>query len=256
VIPFADGRLDPSGWKVLENLACLASTASSNDLARQVIELYFEEDQVLPPSLLVAESQPAARGRKGNWQAPPGRGLYLTLVRRAAADEPLSVVPIAVARWTREALAEGTGVAADLKWPNDLYVKRRKLAGVLAEARTQGELTYLAIGIGINVRGDAGSLEVPQATTLEEESGRLHALAPLLQSLLDRFDRELAAPRWEREILEWERVSAHRKGDRITVRREGEEVRGEYLGLDASGFLRLRTPSGEAVVAAGEVAEW
>lgn len=256
MIAFAGGRLNPSGWKVLENLACLASTASSNDLALQMIELYFAEEQDLPPSLLVAEEQRAARGRKGRWLAPAGRGLYLTLVRPVAEAEPVSLVPIAVARWTREALAGETGVAAELKWPNDLYVKRRKIAGILAEARTQGETTYVAIGIGINVRGDAGSLGLPQATTLEEESGRRHPLAPLLQALLDRLDRELAAPHWEREAREWERASAHHAGDRITVCRNGEEVTGEYLGLDVSGFLRLRTSSGEKVLSTGELSQW
>lgn len=256
MIPFAGGRLDPSGWRVLENVACLRSTASSNDLAREMIELYFVEDQELPPSLLVAEQQPGARGRKGRWQAPPGRGLYLTLVRPVRGGEPISLLPLAVARWTRDALAAETGVAAELKWPNDLYVKRRKVAGILTEARTQGETTYVAVGIGINVLGDAGSLGVPQATTLEEESGRPHPLAPLLQGLLDRLDKELAAPHWDREAKEWERASAHHTGDRITIRKDEKEVTGEYLGLDSSGFLRLKTPSGEAVFPTGELSQW
>jgi BirA family biotin operon repressor/biotin-[acetyl-CoA-carboxylase] ligase len=256
VIPFAGGRLDPSGWKVVENLSCLRATDSSNDLARGVIELYFEEEQRLPASLFVAEEQPRARGRKGWWHAPRGRGIYLTLVKRVEESEPMSVIPIAVARWTRDALAEAAGVTAELKWPNDLYIRRRKVAGILPEARSQGKETYIAVGIGVNVRGDAASLQVPNATTLEEETGRPQALAPLLQALLDRFDRELAEPRWEEEVRRWERASLHRPGDKLTVRRDGEEVKGEYLGLDASGFLRLKTSAGETVLPAGELAAW
>jgi BirA family biotin operon repressor/biotin-[acetyl-CoA-carboxylase] ligase len=257
VIGFADGWLDPGAWRAIENCVVAHRIPSSSKLARELIEMYFEEGQTLRTTALIAASQPDAYGRNGRaWAAPEGKGLYWTLVRRAPAGEPLSIVPIAVARWTAEVLRQHTGVAVELKWPNDLYSRRRKLAGVIAESRTQGEETYVAIGIGINVRGPGGALGVPNATTLEEETGRAYPLAPLLQALLDRFDRELAAPHWEQEISAWELASLHRPGDRMTIRRNGEDLTGEYLGLDPSGFLRLQTESGVAIVATGEVASW
>lgn len=257
MIGFDGGWLDPRAWRAIENCVFVHRIPSSSGLARDLIEMYFEEGQTLRATALIAASQPAAYGRNGRaWAAPEGKGLYLTLVRRAEAGEPLSIVPIAVARWTAEVLREQTGIAVELKWPNDLYSGRRKLAGVIAESRTQGPETYVAIGIGINVRGRAGDLSVPNATTLEEEIGRAYELAPLLQALLDRFDRELAAPRWEQEISAWELASLHRPGDRMTIRRNGEDLTGEYLGLDSSGFLRLRTEAGVAIVATGEVARW
>ena len=255
MIPFADGGLEARHWKRFENLACFGRVDSSNDLAREIIELYFNEDQSLPPSVLAAESQPGARGRNGRWHAPPGRGLYFTFII-PGQGVPLSVVPIAVAHWIREALGEAAGLVPVLKWPNDLYVDRRKLAGILPEARTQGDRTFLAVGVGLNVAGSAASLGLPQATTLEEELGRAVPRAPLLQALLDRIDRELVAPDWSRAVAAWERGTLHRPGDRMTIRREGEELTGEYIGLDPSGFLRLKTSTGEAVLAAGEVAEW
>ncbi len=257
MISFAGGLLDPARWRVFENVACLASIPSSNDLARGLVDLYFQEEQLLAPTLLIAEAQPGARGRRGReWKAPGGRGIYATFVRKAEDGEPLSVVPIAVARWTREALKDACGLEAELKWPNDLYVLRRKLAGVLAEARTQGDDAYVAVGIGVNVRGHAGELGLPQATTVEEETGRQFALAPLVQALVDRLDSELLHPDWAREVALWERVSLHRPGDRLTVRRDGGKLKGQYLGLDPSGFLRLRTEAGEAVVVNGELDEW
>jgi BirA family biotin operon repressor/biotin-[acetyl-CoA-carboxylase] ligase len=257
VIAYGEGFVDPDRWAVLENVVSLRSVPSSNALGRDLIELYFDEDQTLRTTVLLAEAQPEAYGRGGrSWSAPEGRGLYLTIVRPVADGEPLSLVPIAAARWAAEVLREKTGVSVELKWPNDLYAGRRKLAGVIAESRTQGDATYLALGIGINVSGKAGELGVENATTLEDEAGRALDRAALLQTLLDRFDRELAAPRWSEEVREWERVSLHRPGDRMTVRRDGEDVTGQYLGLDPSGFLRLRTESGEAVVSSGEVAAW
>jgi BirA family biotin operon repressor/biotin-[acetyl-CoA-carboxylase] ligase len=257
VIAFAGGVLDPGRWRALENCVCLHAIRSSNGLAREVMDVYFEEGLDVRTTVFVADAQFGAYGRHGRrWEAPLGQGLYFTVLRPAAAGEPLSVVPIAVARWAGAVLAEQTGARVALKWPNDLYVGRRKVGGVIAESRTQGDDTWLAIGVGINVRGKASALGVPDATTIEEETGRAPELPALLQALLDRFDRELAAPRWHEEAREWERAAAHRPGDRLTIRRDGEEISGAYLGLDASGFLRLETGTGETTIAAGEVAAW
>jgi BirA family biotin operon repressor/biotin-[acetyl-CoA-carboxylase] ligase len=257
VIGFAGGELDPDRWRTLENCVCLASIPSSNALAREIIEVYFDEGLGLRTTVLAAEAQPGAYGRNARaWEAPPGRGLYFTVLRPAEAGEPLSLVPIAVARWARAALYEATGAAISLKWPNDLYVGRRKVGGVIAESRTQGDETCLAVGVGVNVLGSSESLGVAGATTLEEETGRAPALVPLLQAMLDRIDRELQAPRWSDEVREWELVAAHRPGDRMTIRRNGDAISGAYMGLDAFGFLRLQTESGETTVASGEVASW
>jgi BirA family biotin operon repressor/biotin-[acetyl-CoA-carboxylase] ligase len=257
VIGYFGGWLDPNAWRAIENCVSLHRTPSSNGLARSLIEMYFDEGLEMRTTALIAETQPEAYGRNGRaWAAPEGKGLYLTVVRRAVPGEPLSVIPIAVARWAAEVLREKTGVAVELKWPNDLYARRRKLAGVLTESRTQGEDTYVAVGIGVNVLGKSGALGVPNATTVEEETGRAFDLPELLQALLDRFDRELTAPHWDQEVAAWELASLHRPGDRMTVQRNGEKVTGEYLGLDPSGFLRLRTDAGEAVVSTGEVSEW
>jgi BirA family biotin operon repressor/biotin-[acetyl-CoA-carboxylase] ligase len=177
-------------------------------------------------------------------------------MRKAAAGEPLSLLPLAIGRWLREALAEHARIDASLKWPNDVYAGGRKLAGILAESRTQGDETYVAVGIGLNARGDAASLGIENATTVEAESGRPAPLAPLLQAILDRIDRELAAPDWPGEVELWQRVSLHRPGDSLTVRREGAEVSGEYRGLTPEGFLRLATSAGETVLTTGELARW
>jgi BirA family biotin operon repressor/biotin-[acetyl-CoA-carboxylase] ligase len=256
VIPFAGGSVDPRHWRTLQNLVTLAATSSSNDLASELVEMYFREDQELPPTVLIAEAQTAARGRKGQWAAPAGCGIYLTLVRRADSGEPLSLVPLAVGRWVREALVEHVRLEASLKWPNDLYAAGRKLAGVLAESRTQGDETYVAVGLGLNVLGDAGSLGVENATTVEKETGRHIDLAPLAQAILDRIDRELSTPDWPHEVELWQRVSVHRPGDPLTVRREGTELSGQYQGLTPEGFLRLATSAGETVLTTGELARW
>jgi biotin-[acetyl-CoA-carboxylase] ligase BirA-like protein len=257
VIPFAGGALRARHWRHLQDLISMRTVGSSNDLAGELVDLYFEEDQPLPPLVIVAEEQSRARGRKGGaWLAPRGRGLYFTLVRRVPPGEPLSIVPIAAARWVCATLREASGVAVELKWPNDLHVGRRKLSGVLSESRSQGDATYLSLGIGLNVLGAAEDVGIAGATTLEAEAGRPFDLAELLQALLDRFDRELAEPRWETEIGEWERAAVHRPGDPLLVRGNGRELAGNYAGLSPEGFLRLKTGAGETLVSTGELARW
>ena len=86
---------------------------SSNDLAKELIDMYFEEEERFPATVLVAETQPGARGRKGRWQAPGGRGLYFTFIRQARTGEPLSLIPIAVARWLRDVIKNACGVKVE-----------------------------------------------------------------------------------------------------------------------------------------------
>src|SRR5262249_44345749 len=151
-IAFSGGGVVARRWRSFENLFCLAGGDSSHKLAREVLGLYFEEDQKLPPTVILAAAQSQARGRKGDrWHAPAGRGLYFTFVRPADPGEPLSLVPIAVARWIRDVIEEETGVSASLKWPNDLYVGRRKLAGGLAESPTPGRRRCIFVGRWLNV---------------------------------------------------------------------------------------------------------
>jgi biotin-[acetyl-CoA-carboxylase] ligase BirA-like protein len=256
VIPFAGGELEARRWRVFQNLTFVAEMDSSNNLAKELINMYFDEAERFPPTVLVAESQTGARGRKGRWEAPSGRGLYFTFIREARTGEPISLMPIAVARWLREVIKDTCGVKVELKWPNDLYVGRRKIGGILTEACTQGEDTYVAVGVGLNVLGSPESLGVAGATTLEEETGRAFTLAPLLQAVLDGLDAEMAAPRWEIEVAAWEKCSVHRPGDRMKICHDGKEIVGTYVGLTEEGFLKLETGSGEAVLSHGEVSEW
>ena len=114
----------------------------------------------------------------------------------------------------------------------------------------------MAVGIGLNVLGNAASVGVNGATTLEEEAGHPFQLASLLQQVLDRIDRELCSPDWVSEVGRWQKLSAHHEGDRLRIRRNGEEIEGEYLGLTAEGFLRLKTGGGETTVTAGELLQW
>lgn len=127
----------------------LMTAASSNDV--------LLEAPPPPPgtmSVCLVEFQHGGRGRRGRrWTAPPGGTLSLSAAWRfSAAPTALSALSLAVGVAAARALAASAGVTIGLKWPNDLVFDRRKLGGVLVEARTDGNGTSVVAGIGINVR--------------------------------------------------------------------------------------------------------
>src|SRR3990170_4882909 len=128
----------------------LATTPSTQDIARAEAEGGAPEG-----TAVLAEEQTAGRGRLGrSWVSPAGTNLYLTLVIRPTLERlrSLSIVaPLAVA----QALEETTALGPRIKWPNDVLVGGRKLAGVLIDTELSGQsVRYSLVGIGVNVNLD------------------------------------------------------------------------------------------------------
>lgn len=150
-------------------------------------------------TVAVADEQTEGRGRLGRrWEAPAGTSLLLSvLLRPAVAGERLPTLTVEAAAACAEAIEEVTGLRATLKDPNDVLVRGRKAAGVLAEA-SEGRVV---VGIGVNANQAAGELprgtRLP-ATSLRLESGRTVDRAALLAALLARlearYDRWAASP--------------------------------------------------------------
>jgi BirA family biotin operon repressor/biotin-[acetyl-CoA-carboxylase] ligase len=141
-------------------------------------------------TLVVAEEQTAGRGRLGRrWFAPAGTSLLCSLqLRPPVAPERLPELTSVASRACAEAIASLTGLEPELKFPNDVLVAGRKVAGILAEARE--ERVVLGIGVNVNVPAE----ELPQevdlaATSLLVETGREIDRAALLAELLERLER-------------------------------------------------------------------
>jgi BirA family biotin operon repressor/biotin-[acetyl-CoA-carboxylase] ligase len=156
--------------------------------------------QLLLPSdapegaLVVAEEQTAGRGRLGrHWHAPPGTSLLCSLqLRPAVRSERLPELTGIAAHACAEAIAAVSGLEPELKFPNDVLVGGRKVAGVLAEARE--ERVVLGMGVNVNVAAEALPEEVDRpATSLLAETGREHDRAALLAELLERLERRYDA---------------------------------------------------------------
>lgn len=205
-------------------------------------------------AVVVAEAQTAGRGRHGRaWQAAPGASLLFTVVLRPAAAG-VGLVPLAAGLAVAEAVGEW-GVDARLKWPNDVRVGGRKLAGVLAETTWSGGAPRVLLGVGLNV----SQTDFPpglRATSLRLESGqpvaRLAPLSPILARLGDALGRAEADPAG---LLAAVSARLESVGETVTVRDPagGGAVSGTVLGLAPDGALRLATEAGERAVYAGEV---
>jgi BirA family biotin operon repressor/biotin-[acetyl-CoA-carboxylase] ligase len=204
----------------------------------------------------IADHQTEGRGRRGRaWVAPPGSSLLVSvLVRPDLTVERVHLVTMAAALATRDAVHEVAGVWADVKWPNDLVVADRKLAGLLAEADLsgRGEVRAVVIGIGCNVQWD----DVPDelagiATACNIEAGRPVERAPLLDVLLDRLTARLGA--LDAVAAEY-RAALGTLGRRVRVDLVDREIEGTATDVDDAGRLVVTAHTGQPhVIAVGDV---
>jgi BirA family biotin operon repressor/biotin-[acetyl-CoA-carboxylase] ligase len=140
-------------------------------------------------------------------------------------------------------LRDGYGVAAGVKWPNDILVQGRKLCGLLSEMEAEGErVAFINIGIGLNVNNDTAGVE-PPATSLKALLGREVSRREFLARFLDEFEAGIAAGAWDAVIPAWKAYSVTlNKPVRIVTLKE--ELRGIAVDVDENGALILRESDG------------
>lgn len=229
-----------SQLRVIESVAVMSTVQSTNLLARRVIDECIENEIALPSAVIVAGEQTAGRGR-GNrsWRSPAGKGIYATILHSRSADR-LSLLPLQMATLVAAFLRETYGLDAGIKWPNDIVVNHKKIAGILIEARMRNGQAYAAIGVGINVAAVAADL-VPLATSITESMhGEPVSLDQATVAFIRSMDRGLAGINDADSLRDWTRLSIHRSGDSIAARLEGREIRGTWEGIDPSGRALIR----------------
>lgn len=210
-------------------------------------------------AIVLADEQTAGRGRLGRtWLAAPGSSLLLSVVLRPALPpEELGRVTLLGAVALAEALA-GLGLQPGIKWPNDVQLAGRKVAGILAEAVWAGDvLSAVVLGIGVNMRRNAlppEALEAYRATTVEATPlGRPCPRGALLGDLLAHLDAWM--PRVREPILleTWTQYNVT-LGRRVNVAAGHERFSGVAEGLDDRGALLVRLDNGSLrPLLAGEV---
>jgi len=210
--------------------------------------------------LVVAEHQTAGRGRRGrSWASPAGKNLYASLVLRPElppqrAPELTLLAAVAVAETLR-----GDGVVASIKWPNDLQVGGKKIAGILTELSAEADrVHFVVLGIGVNL--NAGPSDFPAdvaetATSVQRVLGRRVNRATFLVRLLRSVEQWLDLHEqqgFEPVRARWRALSST-LGEEVLVKAERRELRGRAEDIDVDGALLLRTEGGLERVLAGDV---
>ncbi len=210
-------------------------------------------------SLVVADEQTAGRGRAGRkWHTPPGAALAFSLILRPSDVE--RTLPARVTGLAALALVQACqrlGLKPQIKWPNDVLIGGRKVAGILAESVWAGsELDTTVVGAGVNVSEAAVPSEdrlLFPATSLERELGRPIERPALLRQILEaliEWRPKIGTP----EFMEaWEKALAYR-GEQVSVGRDEETpLDGKLLGLEADGSLRLLAHDRPVTIHFGEI---
>ncbi len=188
-------------------------------------------------SVVIADEQTAGQGRHGHsWHSEPGAGIYCSLVFEATP-----ALTLAMGLGTAEAIAEATGLACDLRWPNDVMLGGKKVAGILVQLASNGAAIA---GIGINVNHAAFPSELAAiATSLRMAGGREFAREPILAALIPAVERHAALS--VNEVLDlFTHASSYASGRRVVVNQPGGEIHGVTAGLNPAGFLQVRQDDG------------
>ncbi|MCH7227688.1 biotin--[acetyl-CoA-carboxylase] ligase [Haloferula sp. A504] len=219
----------PDGWSI----HWLDEVDSTND--------HLHRSEYPPGTVVVAKRQTQGRGRRQNrWQSVEGESLTFSVLLRPT-------VPLAL--WPRLSLAAGLAVAetlekmgyeAGLKWPNDLWIRERKVGGILVESSDDGAV--VGIGLNLGMRDFDPGIE---ATSLLIEDGRHWEAAEVLDLLLPRLaGRSASIGDGFEAMLEEIRRRCVLSGRRVVLRTSRGEQTGEVVGIGSKGELLLRTADG------------
>ncbi len=230
---------------------------STNSKAYELATQGAEEGEVV-----IAESQVKGRGRLGrNWFSPPYLNLYLSVILRPQIpphQAPLITLMAAVA--TAEAIEKCSGLRPLIKWPNDILLKGRKVAGLLNEIKSETDRIHfviLGIGVNLNVAEKMFPKKIRRiATSLKRERGEGVSRKEFLQRLLEELEGwyQRFLKKGDKLILDAWRERSRIKGKRVKVTSFGETLSGVAMDVDSDGALILKMGDGERKrVVAGDI---
>ncbi|HVM75257.1 MAG TPA: biotin--[acetyl-CoA-carboxylase] ligase [Candidatus Saccharimonadales bacterium] len=214
-------------------------------------------------TVVMAEEQTAGRGRAGrSWHSEKGTGLYFSILLRprlSPAQAPLLTMLAGVS--AQAAVEAVTGLAPEIKWPNDLLLNGKKLGGILTEMHAEpSAVRFVVVGIGINTNQEKFPSELAAiATSLRRESGRITFRLELLVRLLSQFENDYSRFLAEGAafvVQRFQKASSFANGRRVRVDTGVESYLGTTAGLSPEGLLVVKRENGQATtVIAGDVTE-
>jgi BirA family transcriptional regulator, biotin operon repressor / biotin---[acetyl-CoA-carboxylase] ligase len=251
------------------NIYHWAEVESTNVLAAQSVAAARAADTLPEGEVFLAEEQTAGRGRGNHsWYSERGTGIYCSVVLRPSIKaEDVLWLSLISAVAAQDAIREVTGAASDIRWPNDLLLNDKKFCGILTEVSTESDrVNHAIVGIGINVNHEQFPDDLSKlATSLRLETGKQWSRLELTAALLKSLDREYralvravhspvpsSALRYEMILKRVEARSSYAYGKLVQVDENGG-YSGVTDGLDARGFLRIRTKDGLRMAISGSV---
>jgi BirA family biotin operon repressor/biotin-[acetyl-CoA-carboxylase] ligase len=269
---FADALARVNVGRLASMVLFYPTIGSTNDVAVSLAAAGQPDAGSRPAAeglVVLADEQTAGRGRRGHaWFSPRGSGLYVSVVLApgAARIDPARATML-LTLMAGVAVAEGieaaTGLRADLKWPNDLLVGGRKLAGILSEGvrshATAGpaRMDAVVVGYGINIKPSAYPPELcERVTSIEAERGgaadRAWVLAQTLAALSIRYD-DLLDGRFDAILDAWRSRAPASVGARVTWRTPAGPQLGLTAGVDEAGALLVRVGDRIERIVGGEL---
>lgn len=237
-------------------LYCLEETGSTNTDAKRLIE-----EGASDGTLVVADKQNGGKGRRGrSWSSPKGTSIYMSIALKPSYNpDKASMVTLIMALAVAKGIREQTGLAAFIKWPNDVVVNKKKVCGILTEMNAEPDYIHsVVIGTGINVNEQEFPEEIKEtATSLFLEKGEKITRAQLVVSVMEYFEQDYEKF-LEREDLsglleEYNELLVNR-GRKVKVLDPKQEWEGTAGGINEKGELLVENEKGQLVkVYAGEV---
>ena len=232
---------------------------STNEIAHQLALEGVPEGTVV-----VAEEQIHGRGRLGrSWLSQKGRDIILSLVLRPSLSPcEVSCLNLVVGLAASKAIRAVSGLATDLKWPNDVLVRKKKCCGILTEMNAQSDhIDYLIVGLGINVNGiSVPKVIADKASTLRRESGRLlprNILVAEFLYYLESLYLNFLRNGMQALLDDWIENSSYATGKQVKIQQLGRCVQGITMGLNRQGVLFIRRVDGQIEkVMTGDLVQW
>lgn len=217
---------------------------STNLACKDLISLGFAKDGMV----VSAGSQTEGRGRfERRWESPKDDGIYFSILLKPGSNiKNIEFITSAFSLSVAKTIEEMSGLKPSLKWPNDIFINSKKVAGILAEKK--GEFLIAGIGLNLNTSSDSLGDEISKfATSLKIETGRLFDKESFMWRLLENIEKNYVVLSEQKvpELLEEYKEISRTLGGNVKIKVEDGFVEGKALDIDASGALLVEGPDGK-----------
>ena len=224
-----------------------ALALDETDSTNTRLKAWAREGRISAPYLLTADSQTAGRGRLGRrFVSPPGTGLYMSLLVQPPQDTDAGRITILAAVAVCKAIHERTGLQPKIKWVNDLFLRGKKVCGILAEGVQQG----VVVGIGVNLKTPPGGFppEAAIAGALDVETDRFALAGTIARHFLEGMEALDTD-----DAITYYRAHMPLIGREIRYQKDGQEKNARVTGVSDDGGLMIQDDAGDHILRTGEV---